>query len=162
MRRIAKPVEQALYRASEIVGLVGEAVLGGIVLLIVVDIILRYGFNRPLAFSLELVEFGLCLIVFLAIAVCTAHRGHVNIDIFLRRFPKRGQAAINSFIYFLATGIFGLMVWGLVIYAMWSGVSIMLKLPYQPFILWAAFCILLTCLLFLSQFIHFVVEAVRK
>lgn len=147
-------------------GLVSEFLLGGVVLVIVLEIVRRYIFNRPAAYTVELVETGLSIIVFLAIAVCTVERGHINIDIFLKRFPRRAQAAINSFFYLLCTGLFGLIAWRCVVYAVqlqdMGQISMMLKMPYYPFVLVIALGTLLTCLVFLSQFIHFVVEAVRK
>ena len=166
MKKLLKRVEQALYQTSGIGSLVGKCLLGGIVLIIVVDIALRYVFNRPLAYSVELVELALALIVFFGIVACTAQRGHININILLARFPKRGQAGINGFFYFLSAGLFGLIAWRCVIYAMqlrdMGQVSMMLKLPYFPFVLVVALCSLLTGLVFLAQSIHFVVEAVRK
>lgn len=159
-------VERALYQTSEIGRLVSEVALGGLVSLTVVDIILRYVFNNPLAYTVELVGLALAIVVFFGIVVCTAQRGHVNINVLLTRFPRRVQAAINSFFYFLSAGIFGVIAWRSVVYAMQTQdmnlVSTMLKLPYYPFILVIALCSLLTGLLFLSQFIHFVVETVRK
>lgn len=166
MRELLHRVERTLYRASNIGGLASEFLLGGVVLLIVLEIVRRYIFNRPLAYTVELVEMGLSIIVFLAIAVCTVERGHINIDILLKRFPRRAQAAINSFFYLLCAGVFGLIAWRSVVYAMQlqsiSQVSMILKLPYYPFVLVIALCALLTSLVFLSQFIHFVVEAERK
>jgi TRAP-type C4-dicarboxylate transport system permease small subunit len=159
-------VERILYRTSDIGRLVGEFVLGGMVLLIVADIVLRYIFNSPLSYSLELVEVGLAVVVFFAIVVCTADRGHINIDIFLKRFPERAQAAINSFFYLICTGLFGLLVWRCTLYAMrlqdMGQVTMMLRVPYYPFVLVMALCSLLASLVFLSQFIRFVVKAVRK
>ncbi len=166
MRESPNRVERTLYQTSGIGSLVGKCLLGGIVLITVVDIALRYVFNRPLAYTVELVELALALIVFFGIVGCTAQRSHININILLTRFPKRGQAGINGFFYFLSAGLFGLMAWRCVIYAiqLWDigQVSMMLKLPYFPFVLVVALCSLLTGLVFLSQSIHFVVEAVRK
>ena len=166
MRELLHRVERTLYRASNIGGLVNQFLLGGVVLLIVLEIVRRYIFNRPIAYTVELVEMGLSIIVFLAIVVCTVERGHVNIDMLLRRFSPRSQAAINSFFYFLCAWLFGLIAWRCFVYALQlriiSQVSMMLKLPYYPFVLVMALCALLTSLVFLSQFIHFVAEAVRK
>ena len=75
MRHMLNRIDRALYQTSEIARIVSGVVLGGIVIVIVVDIILRYIFNVPLAFSVELVELALALVVFFGIIVCTAQRG---------------------------------------------------------------------------------------
>lgn len=166
MKRLLNRIEQALYQTTEAGRWVGYAALGVIVLLTVLDITLRYVFNRPLGYAVEVVELALCIVVFIGIIVCTAKRAHVIMDILLTRLPQRGAAAINSFMYFFATVTFGVMTWRFVIYAIQSQemqrVSMMLKWPYYPFVLFSALCGLLTTLLFLSQFIHFVAKAVRK
>lgn len=166
MRESPKRVEQILYHISDIGRLVGEVLLGGIVSLMVADIILRYIFNRPLAYSKEMVELTLVLVVFFGIAICTAQRGHVKMDIFLMRFPQRVQAVINSFIYILATGLFSLITWRSFVYVMQirdrGQESAILGVPIYPFVFMVALWSLLITLLFLSQLIHFVVEASRK
>ena len=166
MKQLLNRIEKSLYRTTETGKLIGNVLLLGIVLLIVVDIVLRYVFNRPLAFSVEVIEFALGILVFLGIVICTAYRALVKIDALLTRFSTRAQATINSFFYFIATVIFGLMSWQAVLYALESQdmglVSMMLQLPYHPFIYIMAFFSLFACLLTLSQFIHFVIEATRK
>ena len=166
MKQLLNRIEKSLYRTTEAGKLVGNILLLGIVLLIVVDSILRYVFNQPLGYAVEVIEFALGILVFLGIVICTAYRGHVKIDALLMRFPQRGQAVINSFFYFFATVIFGLMAWQAVLYALESEdmglVSMMLQLPYHPFIYIMAFFSLFACLLTLSQFIHFVIEATKK
>ena len=166
MRRSVHSIERTLYNISGVSGWVSQYLLGGIVMVTVVDIGLRYVFNRPLAFTVELVELGLSIIVFCAIIVCTAQRGHINLNILLMKFPKRSQAAVNSFIYIVCTFVFIVMSWRCVVYAFqlkdMGQVSMMLKLPYYPFVFVIAICAFLTCLIFLSQFVHFVNEAVRK
>ena len=166
MRESLHRVERTLYQTSNIGRLVAEFLLGGIVAVTVVDIFLRYVLNRPLAYSVELVELGLAIIVFCSIIVCTAQRGHINLNIILTKFPQRSQASINSFIYIICTVVFAVIAWRGVIYAMqlkdMGQVSMMLKLPFYPFVFVIAVCSFLTCLIFLSQFVHFVNEAVRK
>ena len=50
----------------------------------VIDVLLRYVFNRPFRGSLEITEFAMALIVFLGIAYCGWLGGHVAVDIFER------------------------------------------------------------------------------
>ena len=50
----------------------------------VLDVVLRYGFNRPFSGSLEITEFAMSVIVFLGIAYCGWLGGHVAVDILER------------------------------------------------------------------------------
>ncbi len=50
----------------------------------VLDVVLRYVFNRPFSGSLEITEFAMSVIVFLGIAYCGWVGGHVAVDILER------------------------------------------------------------------------------
>ena len=163
MKTIFIRLDNYLYKCSDLITWIAYLTITIVVLLTVSDIILRYVFNHPLSYAVEIVELGLCLTVFISIAACTAHKSHVNIDILLTRLSQRRQAITNSGIYFFTTIMLGILCWRLISYALLSKeigqVSTMLKLPIYVFILIAAICILLTTLLFLSQCIHFVIKS---
>jgi TRAP-type C4-dicarboxylate transport system permease small subunit len=165
-RKIVGILERSLYLISERVRLVAEFLMGGMVMLIVADVFLRYCFNRPLPFSLELIQIGLSLTVFCGMVICTAKKGHIVMDIFVHRFPQRLQTAMSSFFYFLCTGLLGVMTWQYFVYAMAtkeSGAeSPILKIPIYTSYLVIAVCVALVFLLLMSQFIHFTAEAVSK
>ena len=166
MRYMLSRIDRALYQTAGIARIVSGVVLGVIAALTVVDIALRYIFNMPLAYAVEVVELALSIVVFFGIVVCTAQRGHVNIGIVLDRLTQRGQAVLNCIFYLISACLFGLMAWQLVVYAMrtleMERVSMMLKVPFYPLLLVTAFAIILTTLLFISQAIRFMVVAVRK
>ena len=140
--------------------------LTGMTLLIVADVILRNVFNQPLAYSIEVVELTLSIVVFLGIIICTAKQGHVTINIIVTRFSPRVKAAINSFVYFLSTGIFGVLTWRLFMQGInlqqTGKMTAILKIPFYPFILVLAFCSILITLLFLSQLVHFIRRTVSE
>ena len=165
-RKIAGLIEQSLYQISDRGRLVGEVVLGGMVLFIVADVILRYAFDQPMSYALELIEVALSLVVFFGLIMCTSRRGHIDIPVLVTRFSRQVQAATNSFVYFLGTGLFSVMAWRLFAHAMHvqqiGTVTTILKLPHYPFILVIALCSVLVTLLLLSQLIHFIVEAVSE
>ena len=64
--------------------LVGGWVLMALMVYTVVDVVLRYVFNRPFSGSLEVTEFAMSVIVFLGIAYCGWIGGHVAVDILER------------------------------------------------------------------------------
>jgi len=136
------------------------------ILLIVADVMLRRIFNQPLAYSLELVEATLPMVVFFGIVVCTARQGHIDIGVLVMRFPQRVQAAISSSVYFLTAGLFSLIAWRCFVHAMHhqqlGTVTIILRIPIFPFFFVVALCSVVATLLFLSQFIHFTAKAVSE
>ena len=67
-----------------LLALAGGWVLVALMGYTVLDVVLRYVFNRPFSGSLEVTEFAMALIVFLGIAYCGWIGGHVAVDIFER------------------------------------------------------------------------------
>jgi len=166
IKKIAGRLEKSLEQASETCRLVGEIILGIIVLLIVVDVILRYFFNQPLSYSFELIEAGLSMVIFFGIVICTAHRGHVDISLLVGRFSPRVQAAIMSFSYIIGSALFGLVAWQMFSHTMQTmemgKVTSILRIPSYPFVFIIGLCCVLISLLLLAQFIHLIRKALAK
>ncbi len=160
-----REIERVLYRAGTIGGWAGRGVLAGMVLLIVADVTLRYVFSRPIHASMEIVEFGLVLVVFCSIAFCTAQRSHLAIDTLVTRLPQRVQVVIGGIVHFIGAGIFGVIAWQSIVHAVrledYGNVTVLLNLPYYPFLSVVALCSLLVSLLLLGQLVRLITEAVR-
>ena len=75
---------EAFGRALRLMALCGGIVLVALMGYTVLDVILRYGFNKPFSGSLEITEFAMSLIVFFGIAYCGWTGGHVAVDILER------------------------------------------------------------------------------
>lgn len=89
----------------------GACLLGTVMILISVDVCLRYFFHSPIQGSYELVEVFMGMLSPVVILYCAWHRGHVGVDLFFDRFPRRVQKAcviLTSFICALLC--FGLAV----------------------------------------------------
>ena len=142
----------------------GSILLGGITLLIVVNVIFRYIFNNPLSFSIELVEMTLSMIVFWGIAICTSRKGHVAIDVVVNRFSPKVQSIINSIIYFLITDLFVIMTWRFFNYALNSQESVtnIFRLPVFAFILVIGITSITITLTFFTQFIELLKRSVSR
>ncbi len=66
-----------------------------LVLLVTLDVILRYGFNISFV-AFEEMEWHLYALIFLLGAGYTLrHNGHVRVDVIYQRLPKRARALIN-------------------------------------------------------------------
>lgn len=74
---------------NKAISVFGIVICIGLVLMTVIDIIMRRFFNQPLAFSFELTQLALVLIVFSFIPYTTSHNRHVSIEVLVQAFPKR-------------------------------------------------------------------------
>jgi TRAP-type C4-dicarboxylate transport system permease small subunit len=74
-----------ILAACESVGALGATLLFiAITLAICAEVLLRYGFNSPIAWVVELSEYALLWITFLGAAWVLRHGGHVRVDIVLQ------------------------------------------------------------------------------
>lgn len=79
----------------------GACLLGTIMILISIDVCLRYFFHSPIQGSYELVEVLMGMLSPVVIVYCAWHRGHVGVDLFFDKFPtplKRVCVILTSFI----------------------------------------------------------------
>jgi TRAP-type C4-dicarboxylate transport system permease small subunit len=81
---------------NKAIAIFGIAVCIGMVIMTVVDIILRRFFNAPLAFSFELTQLALVVMVFAFIPYTTSHNRHVSIEVLVQTFPNRFKQWITT------------------------------------------------------------------
>jgi TRAP-type C4-dicarboxylate transport system permease small subunit len=119
---------------------------GGVVILLlmgytVLDVVLRYGFNRPFSGSLELTEFAMSAIVFLGIAYCGWTGGHVAVDILERPLEHPKLRFIPVLLTFVGAVLFAAIAWLTAAEALTSmqRVSNMVRWPHWPFQMTVAF-----------------------
>ena len=92
-----KMIGRWIDRVNELVGRFVAWVSFGLVVVIFIDVAMRYIFNTSFVFTQEL-EWHLFAFIFLIGAGFTLlHDGHVRVDIFYQRFGIKGRAWINFF-----------------------------------------------------------------
>jgi len=60
-----------------------------------IDVILRYCFNRPIHWMLEVTEYIMLYIPFLGAALVLKEEGHIRVDILLNHFGDRTRGWLN-------------------------------------------------------------------
>ncbi len=85
--------------------------LTGATFVITLDVVLRYGFNAPLLWSMELNQMLLPLLVFGCMPYVWERRGHVHMEIVVQLFPERGMAACDL-VAALCGGLFSALLAG--------------------------------------------------
>ncbi len=135
------------------------------VLLVFVDVFLRYFFNRPITASSELIELMMVSVVFLGVAYTHLHKGHIKIDLIVNLLSQRAQVTINSITSFLNVGLFGLITWQSALNALeFSDVGLttyILRMPVSPFAFLVPFGCLLLTLLLLRDLLNNLAEGIR-
>lgn len=105
IERVAKPVT------------IWMSALGAIALLImmfwvVVDVALRFFFNKPLLGSYEIVEYMMVAFVFMAFAYAQFCKTHITVPIVVEHLPVRGRAVLNTITNLITIFIGAILIWG--------------------------------------------------
>jgi TRAP-type C4-dicarboxylate transport system permease small subunit len=128
-------------RFLRLLALAAGAVLVMLMGYTVLDVVLRYGFNKPFSSSLEITEFAMALIVFLGIAYCGVTGGHVAVDILERTLDSPRLRFVPVLLTLVSAVLFALIAWLTAAEALTSmhRVSNMVRWPHWPFQLTVAF-----------------------
>ncbi|MDR1932000.1 MAG: TRAP transporter small permease [Spirochaetales bacterium] len=106
---IAKRVEQFWKIIDGFFFWLASLTLGGMTVLIFIQVIFRYAFNSPLAWTEELARFLFIWMTFVA-GVVAARRGqHIGVELIVNMLPSVGKKAIGIFAYLVSTVFFGIV-----------------------------------------------------
>ena len=100
-----------MHGVMKTLGFMGCFFIGMMVLVVIVNILGRLIFERPLKGTIELVEAMMLILAFFAIPYTANKRGHVSVKLIVARLPKRAQDIIRSIGYFLSAGIMGVITY---------------------------------------------------
>jgi len=151
-------VERPIYRFSNWLTIVSALALVIIMVLTTADVLSRRFLNKPLTGSFEITTSLLVVVVFCSVAWVMTEHGHVVVDIFSDRYPKKVREMVTRIALFLSMITLGLICWGSINFGMneykIGDASVLLRLPMAPFIFTLAFGSALFGLVILIQFIN--------
>lgn len=139
---------------------VSVAAAGFMSIPIVIDVLARYLFDESLTGVVELEEFLMVVIVFLALGYTQKKDGHIIIDLLLCKLPKSVARCFASF-NLLASGVFfGLMFWRTIKVAIQKSeeYSSMLSIPTWFSLGLVAFGVAVLTLVLLQQLLRSLAE----
>jgi len=149
-----------LYGISKWISYVGMAMTVIMMLMIVIDVLLRFTFNKPILGSVELASYMLSIIAFTAIPFVESEEGHVVIPLLFDRFPQKVRLIVNTLIGLMGLGLLVLIGLGsfflAVEYVQRGKVSQVLSIPLYPFVFIAALCISLYAIISLLNVIKYI------
>lgn len=79
--------------------------VGMMALLMMLQIVMRYLFNRPLVFTEEAARFLFVWTVFLGAAEAFRRKAHIGIDVLVKVMPKRLQWATEGLVSVITVGV---------------------------------------------------------
>ena len=134
--------------------------------LIVADIIGIKFFNWPVPGAIEMVGFLGVVVTAFAIAYTQVLRGHIQVEFFVMRLPRRVRASVTAFVSLLGIALFALLAWRSYDFALalqsTGEVSMTQRIPFYPFVHAIAFCCIPVCLVLLTEFLKSVAKAAQK
>ena len=77
------------------------------------DVIGRYFFHAPFAFTVELTQLAMALVVYFGVGLVTHEDAHISADVVTLRLPPRWRALLALVTNLLALGFLAVMVWRL-------------------------------------------------
>ncbi len=92
-------------------GLVAMGVLILMMLLTVADVFLRAVFNKPIIGTTEITEQMMVAVVFLGFGWCALQGRHIQVDLFVSRYPRGRQRVIDLTMYGVGLILVAVMCW---------------------------------------------------
>jgi len=159
LERVISPIARSVNNA-------GIGILMVMMFLTVVDVFLRFAFDKPIVGAYEMSEFMMVILVFFALAYTETIKGHIRVDVLVSHFPPRAQAIIDSTTYFLGLGVLALIVWQNFLVGMVKlkagEITGSIPLPVGPFHMVIVFGAALFCLVMLVNLLDSLAKAVQK
>jgi TRAP-type C4-dicarboxylate transport system permease small subunit len=86
--------------------------LAGMAGMVLLNVVLRYGFNSGITFSEEMARYFFVWLTFIGAVLTFGEHGHIGVETLVRRFGRRGRVAcmaLSNAIILLCAGVF---LWG--------------------------------------------------
>ena len=101
MDRIFGYIESLVEGFNKVLVFIASAMMAGLMIIVCIDLTLRYFFNSPLLWGTEVTEILLLYITFLGMAWVFSEDGHVVIDVFTNKTTGRKKKILSGISYFL-------------------------------------------------------------
>ena len=108
---IMKTVANNIRRIDMVCGVMAEAIVFLLMLLVTAEIISRHFFNSPIPGQTEAGALSLVLILYLGLAYGQLQRSHIRVDLILSRAKGRKRELLEALALFLCLIVSALMLW---------------------------------------------------
>ena len=115
--------------------------LPAMTLMMTVDVVLRYVFNAPLLWGLELDRHLLVIVFMFGILECTRTDGNIRMDLLFLNMPARAQRAVTALYSLIGVGLFALLA-----HKTWNDIPLLWMIPetteYLHLRIWAYYAMI--------------------
>ncbi|MFC5585367.1 TRAP transporter small permease [Nitratireductor kimnyeongensis] len=101
----------ALARTGETLAIIAGVLLAILIVLMTVNVVLRYGFDSGIHGILEIMQIGMVLVIFLGLPHCTAVGAHIAVEMLTHILPAIFWRIINPIVDIGCAVIFAMMGW---------------------------------------------------
>ena len=109
--RTGRTLGAFIIRLANGSGAVAALTILAMCLLITGAVVMRYVFGFPLVWVPEIVGYLMVALIFLALGETMLAGGHIKIDLFISRIPKRPRDLLELSTLILSTGVTGFFSW---------------------------------------------------
>jgi TRAP-type C4-dicarboxylate transport system permease small subunit len=128
--------------ADALLGVVASAILLAMMFLTVVDVVARYGFNRPVRGAFEVTELMLLVLIFAGLPLVSFADEHAVMDFIDRLLTSRGQRVLETLVQATNAAFMFLLTWLMWLKAdrIWAyrDATDVLRIVYGPFVYFMA------------------------
>ena len=158
-------MKKSILALATLLKWIGAAAIAGMMILTCADVVMR-AFGKPIFGAVEVVGFMATIALGCSLPYTHLMRGHVGVDMLVRRFPEKVQGGVDIFTNLLSIGLFILTAWRCFLYANTlkaSGeVSMTLQFPNYIFVHLIGFSFVILCLVLTLDLIEAIRKAVGK
>lgn len=108
---LLKGLETIFDTSLKLLKLITCLVLVFIALSVCAEVVLRYFFNKPQVWVIELSEYGLLYLTFLAAAWVLKAEAHIAVDLITDRLSQRARSFLSIIHYILISGVSTVLIW---------------------------------------------------
>ena len=110
LARVISSLEKVIPVMRWLFYIVG-AILALYTFFVVVDVILRYVFNKPLRLSMDIGGMVMTVFLFLAAAYVQVEKGHIEIDILTSKLSRKANLVLSGAMYIICLTVTGVIIW---------------------------------------------------
>lgn len=153
--RAARHIDKVLSYPSNLVSAAAMVAMVFVVVAVVVDVMLRYFLNSPLYGLWDICTLAFCIVVWGPMAMAAFKGSHVAMTFLVERLPRVPRLGVELVVNLVSGGILGIVSWRLLMQGILLGETKVqtgvLKIPYEPFVYFAAFSVAVMALVFLAR-----------
>jgi TRAP-type transport system small permease protein len=132
------PAHRWERRADAVLGVAASAILFAMMALTFVDVVARYGFNRPIRGAFEVTELLLLVLIFAGLPLVSHADEHVTMDFIDRLLRPDARRRLERGVHVIAAAIMAFLTWQVWLKAdkIWAyrDATDVLRVVYGPFV----------------------------